>query len=139
MTDSIVAREIPGRRTIFSPGSKSCRLAGNEARGIALALFGQPDQLVAVTGDAVAALPRLRPGGAIPVALDPPLAAIDAPFRAVERDAVGGKVAPVVGAAPGAVDAVAAEQRLDLRTVEGLLRRARRRRGCGGQAEDEQA
>src|SRR5260221_9308229 len=104
MTDSIVAREIPGRRTIFSPGSKSCRLAGNEARGIALALVGQPDQLVAVTGEAVADLPRPPPGGAIPDAPDPPLAPIDAPFRAVERDAGRGKVAPVARASPGGTD-----------------------------------
>src|SRR5262245_50076747 len=81
-------------------GSKSRRLAGNQVRGIALALSGQPDQLFAVTGEAVAALARLRPGGAILVALDPPLAAVDAPFGAVERHAVGGEVAPILCAAP---------------------------------------
>src|SRR5690242_5158708 len=141
MTDSIVAREIPDRRAIFLSfdGSESRRLAGNQARGVALALVGQPDQLVAVAGEAVAALARLRPGGAILVALDPPLAAIDAPVGAVERGAVGAEVAPVLGAAPGAMDAVAAEQRRDLGTLEGLLRRARGQCPHGGEAEDEQA
>src|SRR6185295_14103982 len=100
---------------------------------------GQPDQLIAVAGEAVAALARLRPGGAILVALDPPLAAIDAPVGAVERGAVGAEVAPVFGAAPGAMDAVAAEQCRDLGTLEGLLRRARGHRYRGGQAKDEQA
>src|SRR5689334_12601009 len=100
MTDSIVARGIPDRRPIFLKGprgrSEPCRLARNDARRVALALVGQPDQLVAVTGDAVAALARRRPGRAILGAFDPPLAAIDAPLGAVERDAVGGEVAPIL-------------------------------------------